>query len=383
MEFRLSSEHQALREEARAWLKQVLPRDWRGSGSPLSDDDWGFAQEFNRELAAKGWVAPGWPREWGGMGLDLLGQLLWHEEFSYHYAPNGNRAQGISLIGPLIRHYGTDEQRKQHIPGIINATSTWAQGYSEPGSGSDLASLETRAVRDGDHYVLNGSKIWSSNAHVAEWSFVLARTDADAPKHRGISILLVPTNSPGFTVRPLINAAGEGDFDEMFFEDVHVPATNLLGEENRGWYMAVELLDHERALFGDTGAFRRQLDDIRPMLPAAGDVLRHRFADLYVQLEAARGLGYRAAWKADQKEEFSIESSASKIMTSELSQRIAEFAVRFFGPGGLLREDSPRIVHDGLMAKRLLWSTPQTVYSGTSEIQRNIIATRGLGLPRS
>jgi alkylation response protein AidB-like acyl-CoA dehydrogenase len=188
---------------------------------------------------------------------------------------------------------------------------------------------------------------------------------------------------------PLTNMAGDSDFNQMFFDNVRVPVTNRLGEENRGWYMAVELLDHERASFGDTGQYRRQLDDLRPHIPAngalcvVGPVLRHRYAELCITLEAARWLGYRAAWKADREEEFTIESSATKIMTSELANAVGDFSVRLFGALGLQREDSPRQALDGFMAKRMMWATAQTVYSGTNEIQRGIIATRGLGLPRS
>ena len=388
MDLRLTPDQEALRKEARAWLREVLPPDWRGSGAPIADSDWEFSQHFNRELAKKGWVAPGWPADVGGMGLGLLDQLLLQEEFSYHYAPGGGRDQGVHMIGPLIHQYGTEEQKRQHIPGIISATVQWGQGYSEPGAGSDLASLQTRADRDGDEYVINGSKIWSSNAQHAQWAYVLVRTDANAPKHRGISVVLVPTDSPGFSITPLTNMAGDSDFNQMFFDNVRIPITNRLGEENRGWYMAVELLDHERATFGDTGGLRRTLDDMRPHVLGEGNgsqkaVAANKFADLCVSLEAARWLGYRAAWKADQGMEFTTESSATKIMTSELARRIGEFGVAFFGPLGLQREDSPRYAVDGLLPKRLMWSTAQSVYSGTNEIQRGIIATRGLGLPRS
>ncbi len=386
MDFRLSPQQRDLREEAGAFLRQALPPGWRGSGAPISDADWSVSLEFNRKLAARGWVAPGWPKEVGGMGLNLLGQLIWHEQLSYFYAPFGNRQFGVNMIGPLILRYGTEEQRKRFIPGIISAEVNWCQGYSEPGAGSDLASLQTRADRDGDHYALSGQKTWSSNAHVADWAFVLARTDQEAPKHRGISMLLVPTRAPGFTVTPLTNMSGETDFNQMFFEDVQVPVTDRLGDENGGWHMAVELLNHERASFGDTGASRRQLDDMKADVPRSGTrskLLWAEYADLRARLEAVTMIGYRAAWQADLGVDFTNESSAAKIMTSELAGRVAEFGVKVYGLSGLLREDSPRVAGDGLLAKRLMWATPQMVYSGTNEIQRNIIATRGLGLPRS
>lgn len=386
MDFRLSSEQKELRDRARGFLGSALPADWRGSGSPISDADWEVAREFNKKLAGEGLVAPGWPKEVGGMGLNLLGQVIWNEELSYGYAPSGSRQFGVNMIGPLILKYGTEEQRKRFIPGIISAEANWCQGYSEPGSGSDLASLQTRADRDGDQYILNGQKIWSSNAHVADWAFVLARTNQDAEKHRGISMLLVPTKTQGFSVTPLVNMANEADFNQMFFDNVTVPVTDRLGEENAGWYMAVELLNHERAIFGDTGAFRRQVDDMRKDLPKVGTrakVLRAEFAELSIRAEMTRWLGYRAAWKADMGEDFTNESSAAKILTSELANHCAAFGMRLYGLSGLQREDSAVYAGDGLLPKRVMWGTPQTVYSGTNEIQRNIIATRGLGLPRS
>ena len=385
MDFALTPEQTERREEQRSWLRQTLPPGWRGSGSTLSDEDWEFAQQYNRALGAKGWMAPGWPKEHGGMGLGSLNQLLWDEEMSYHYVPIGNRFQGVNHIGPLIIHTGTPEQQAQHLPPIIRGEITWGQGYSEPGSGSDLASLQTRADRDGDDYVLNGSKIWSSNAHLAEWMFVLSRTDQESPKHRGISLLLVPMDTPGITVRPIENIAGDADFNQVFFENARVPRTALLGEENRGWYLAVQLLDDERASSGDTGGLKRQLDDLRPFLRGHPQraIVAHRYAALQTELAAARWLGLRAAWCADQGMPFSNESSATKLMSSELAQRISNFAIEALGLPGALREASYGAVSDGLAAKRHLWSIMETIGGGTSEVQRSIIATRGLGLPRA
>ncbi len=385
LNFTLTPEQGVRREEQRAWLREILPAGWRGSGSSLSDVDWAFARHYNRSLAAKGWMAPGWPLEHGGMGLDAVSELLFSEEFSYHYVPVGNRFQGVQHIGPLILHYGTEAQRRQYLPPITNGEVTWGQGYSEPGSGSDLASLQTSAVHDGDDYVINGSKIWSSNAHLAEWMFVLVRTDPDSPKHRGISLVLVPLDAPGVTIRPLANIAGDADFNQVFFDNVRVPSTALLGEENRGWYMGVELLDAERASGGDTGGLKRQLDDAGPFLPAgsSGAVMRHRYAGLQIELAAARWLGLRAAWASDNGQDYSNASSATKLMSSELGQKISAFCASLLGPAGMLRESDPRAAGDGLAAKRYVWSIMDTIGGGTSEIQRTIIATRGLRLPRA
>jgi hypothetical protein len=237
MQFSFTPEQDVFRSEVRAFLSTALPPNWEGADNAIDDESVEAGRQFLKKLAPKKWIAPAWPVEFGGLGMSLWDQVVFNEEMGYARAPIINTA-AVGYLGPTIILYGTDEQKKQHLPGITNGDVIWCQGYSEPNSGSDLASLQTRAVQDGDDFVINGQKIWTSQAHYADWMFLIARTDPDAPKHRGISYFLLDMKTPGITVRPLINmASGEG-FNEVFFENVRVPRSGLLGELNRGWYIA-------------------------------------------------------------------------------------------------------------------------------------------------
>ena len=233
MDFTFTPEQEALRDEVRTFLRQELPEGHVSIPGAPDEGDYEFGQEFLRRLAPKRWIAPAWPQEYGGLGLGLWEQVVFNEEMAYQRAPLLNFA-ATGYLGPTIMMYGTDEQKAQHLPGITSNDVQWCQGYSEPESGSDLASLQTKAVQDGDDFVINGQKIWTSQAHYADWMFLLARTDPDAPKHRGISYFLIDMKSPGITVRPLINMAGQAGFNEVLFENVRVPPPGLIGELNRG-----------------------------------------------------------------------------------------------------------------------------------------------------
>ena len=236
-------------EDFRGEVQQFIARNW--SPPPptarAGDEETNAAgRAFEQRLAEKGWLTMAWPREYGGLGANHMDQMIFREETAYAGAP-GSGGQGISMVGPCLMVHGNEEQKKEHLPKIASGEVHWAQGFSEPGSGSDLASLQTRAIRDGDDFVINGQKIWTSGAHDADWIHVLTRTDPDAPKHRGISYFLLDMRTPGVTVRPLINMLGDHEFNEVFFEDVRVPAQNMMGEENRGWYVGATLLDFERS----------------------------------------------------------------------------------------------------------------------------------------
>jgi alkylation response protein AidB-like acyl-CoA dehydrogenase len=263
----------------------------------------------------------------------------------------------------------------------------WCQGFSEPGSGSDLASLQTRATKDGDDFVINGQKIWTSNAHHADWIFLLARTDPDAPKHRGISFFLLDMKSPGISIRPLINLAGQHGFNETFFDNVRVPKENLVGEENRGWYIAATTLDFERSGINRIAAATRTLnaivDHVRatPALRARADV-RHRLAELALEFDLGRMLAYRVAWMQSRKLVPNYEASMSKLFGSEMQQRLANFCVNTLGLGGQLLPEDRRTPLEGRAGLYYQTSLSLTIAAGTSEVQKNIIATRGLGLPR-
>jgi len=388
MEFKFTAEHEALRKEVRDFLAEALPNRGVGPVRPTSQENWEEQLAFNKKLAKKGWIAPAWPKEYGGLGWSHINQMIFSEELAYAGAPDGGRVFNVGMIGPTLIVHGTPEQKAEHLPRITNAEVTWCQGYSEPGAGSDLASLQTRAVRDGDDYVVNGQKIWTTVAHHADWCFLLVRTDPDAPKHKGISFLLVDMKTPGITVRPLINMAGYHEFNEVFFEDVRVPVRNRVGEENRGWYVAMTLLDFERSNVASIAANQRQLELLMQLWrerrsgEAYRDILRHRIADLWVANEVGRMLAYRIAWMQEAGRIPNYEASVIKVFATELAQRITNFGVNLFGPAGALEPDSKYAVANGVFEKGHLVNVAPTIYSGSSEIQRNIIAQRGLGLPR-
>ena len=259
MELRFTEQEEQLRGEVRSFLLDNIPttEGTDGIGQTRTDEDFENAKAFNAKLAERGWIAPAWPKEYGGLGASITEQMVFNEEFGYHGAPDtGTRGFGVGMIGPTLIIHGSDDQKAEYLPKITSGEHIWCQGYSEPGSGSDLASLQTRAVRDGDDYIINGQKIWTSGGHRANQMFCLVRTDPDAPKHKGISFLLIDDikSTPGLSVRPLVNMANRHHFNEVFFEDVRVPARNLIGEENRGWYVGMTLLDFERSGIGTTAS---------------------------------------------------------------------------------------------------------------------------------
>ena len=380
LHFEFSPEENRFREEVRAVLAEQPP-------APSEDDEVGDP-EFEKRLARQGWLTAAWPKEFGGRGATQLEQLILKEElFGIGAALQG---QGINLVGPTLMVHGSEEQRREHLPKIASAERRWCQGFSEPGAGSDLASLKTRAVRDGDEYVVNGQKIWTSNAHRSDWILLLTRTDPEAPKHRGISMFLVDMRTPGVTVRPIRQITGHAGFNEVFFEDVRVPAANLVGEENRGWYAATTTLDFERSGIErnfvaerDWTRIYRALRNERASLlvGAVGMAVRHRVANLRVEVEVGRWLARRVAWLQTNGMVPNAEASMSKGYNSEVGQRVSEFGVNVFGLPGQLLEGKHAAV-GGATAFRYLDARRLTVGQGTAEIQRNVIATRGLGLPR-
>ena len=260
MEFTDNPEQAKWRAEVSAFLTAEKPKsDPDANPMEMMERMRSMGREWREKLSAKGWVAPAWPKEYGGAGLSVMEQFIMNEEFAEQRAMNVG-GMGTSMIGPTIIIHGNDDQKKEHLSRILHGEVQWCQGYSEPGSGSDLASLQTRAVRDGDDFVINGQKIWTSGAHNADWMFMLARTDPDAPKHRGITYFLMDMKSPGVTVRPLVNLANNHMFNEVFFEDVRVPARNVLGEINRGWYIGTTTLDFERSSIGNAVGQRQTLE---------------------------------------------------------------------------------------------------------------------------
>jgi alkylation response protein AidB-like acyl-CoA dehydrogenase len=373
------------------WIRAALPSGYEGPGGD-PDDDWSLTLRLRRELAARGWLTLAWPKEYGGMAASHMTQLIFNEEMGYHRVP-GRDAFGARMLAPTLMAHGSEEQRRRFLPPISRGEVQWCQGYSEPNSGSDLASLQTRAVDDGDDFVVNGTKIWTSLAHRADWIFMLARTDPDAPKHRGISFLLCDMKSPGISVRPIVNMAGEHHFNQITFEDVRVPKDQLVGGLNQGWYVATTLLDFERSGIDYVTAARRVLYDLagyardnsgRDGQPLASDAaVRARFAALAAEAEAARLLAYEVAWLQSQGNVPTREASMSKVMGTRLMNTITDFGLELLGPAGQLDRGAEGAPLRGRILRARFECIAWPIFAGTNEIQKNIIATRGLGLPRS
>jgi alkylation response protein AidB-like acyl-CoA dehydrogenase len=385
VDFHLGPEQLALRDEVRAWLASVMTPEMEGFPY-AEEEDPAMLRDFNKQLAAKGWIAPAWSKEYGGLGLGAVEQLVFGEEMAYFRAPNGARGPAVGYAGPTIMMYGSEAQRARHLPGITNWDVVWCQGFSEPGSGSDLASLQTTAVRDGDDWILNGTKIWTSSGHYADWMYLLARTDLEAPKHKGISYFLLDLKSPGVTFQQLRNMAGRAGFGQFFFDNVRMPSDALLGEENRGWYQATTTLDLERSNIANAGSARRALDDllgyVREDRATTSRVHRERLAQLNIEVAVATMLSYKVASMLAAGQVPNQEASALKLFLSELDQRIANAGLQVLGAHGQLMPGSPLAKLRAQFALTYLTTVPRTIAGGTSEIQRNIIATRGIGLPR-
>ncbi len=381
MDFRFTPEQ----ERFRADVRDFIAHHWPAGRTPGDAEalDARRVRTFRRALAERGWLTLAWPTEHGGLGLGPLWQAIYIEEMASAGAPY--RDQGVDRIGPTLMLHGTEDQRRRHLPPIARAESWWCQGFSEPGAGSDLASLQTRSVLDGDEFIVSGQKIWTSYAHQADWMVLLVRTDPDAPKHRGISFLLVDVKTPGITVRPLVSLPGHHSFNEVFFEDVRVPRENLVGELNRGWYVATTTLDFERSGIDRVVVARRLLETLLAHARERGvpRTMAMELSELRTGFEVARMIAYRVAWLQQQGLVPNREASQSKLLGTEVHQRLANLALRMLGPVGLLRAGDPLAPLAGLAAEEYLGSVAVTVQAGTSEIQRNIIATRGLGLPRS
>ncbi len=379
----------------RAEVVNFIDNNWEPASASDDNPDAGFEAEraFEKRAASKGWLTMAWPEEYGGRGASHIQQMIYREEAAYRGAP-GSGGQGISMVGPCLMLHGTEDQRQEHLPRIANAESYWAQGFSEPGNGSDLAGLQTRAVRDGDDFVINGQKIWTSGAQHADWIHVLTRTDTEAPKHRGISYFLLDMNTPGIEVRPLINMLDEHSFNEVYFTDVRVPAANMMGEYNRGWYVAATLLDFERSGVAWSATSRKSVElmteyaNERPGRRGGAKLIndpgvRNGLANLIIESEISRLISYRVVWMQSQELVPNHEASMSKMFGSELGQRVARFGVNMMGlHSQRIDPDDPGAPIAARIGRAYMSTVPSTIAAGTSEIQRNIIATRGLQLPR-
>jgi len=393
MDFRFTPEEEAFRQEVHEFIENECPAELRGSGVNILQEV-GHLFAWRAKLAKKNWVAPAWPKEYGGAGMTIMQQFIYNQETALMRAPPHIfiGGLGVAVVGPTIIHYGSEEQKHDFIPKILSGEHMWCQGFSEPEAGSDLASLKTRAVRDGDDYVINGQKIWTTVAHVSHYMLMLARTDPDAPKHKGISYFIVPMKTPGVTVRPLYNMPGAHEFNEVFLEDVRLPASCLLGEENRGWYMAATTLDIERSNIGSAVGQQQSVEDLtrfarenegNGLVRLGWDPsLRYELAERYIETEAAMMLSSRVVTLQARGIIPNYEASAVKLYSMEMAQRIANTGLRLLGLYGQLSRGSKWAPLKGRLEYQYLRSIGSTIEGGTSEIQRNIMATRGLGLPR-
>jgi alkylation response protein AidB-like acyl-CoA dehydrogenase len=394
MDFRDTPEEASFRKEVQEFIRTEAPAAAKGvTGEEALIGNWERNKEWFKKLGDKGWIAPAWPAEYGGAGLTTMQQFILNEELALNRVPRPlHLIIGLGMAGPTIIVHGTEDQRKKYLPGIIQGEDVWCQGYSEPGAGSDLASLQTRAVRDGDDYVINGQKIWTTLAHMAKHMILLARTDPDAPKHKGITYFIVDMKAPGVTVRPLLNMAETHEFNEVFFDNVRVPRDNIIGEENRGWYSAVTTLDFERSAIGSAVGMKQTVESLVEYARDHADddtsvlkqnsLMRYELTDRMVEVEVARMLSYRVATMQSRGLIPNYEASLLKLYTTELNQRIARTGQRVLGLYGQLMRGSPLAPNNGRQCYTYLRSVAYTIEGGTSEVQRNIVAQRGLGLPR-
>ena len=391
MDFRFTAKQDEWREEVRAIIESLITPELEEEMQYNSDLGPGPAgKAFMRALGQKGLLGIPWEEKHGGLGRPLMDQYIFSEEIGRIGGLYTN-STAVNMVGPTITRVGTDEQQDEWIPKMLSGEVECALGYTEPGAGTDLAGLETRAVEDGDEFVINGQKMFTSAAHFSSHIWLLARTDPDAPKHRGLSVFLVPMDSPGITVRPLWRM-DDGRTNEVFFDNVRIPRANQIGEPNRGWYHVAMALDFERVSLG--GRYAGLLKRLNALVKYANETtangaplsqdpyVRGQFADLGIKLEVVRMFSYRTAWMIDQGQVPNYESSAQKIIATDLIQEIADFGVELLGMHGQLTKDSPHNRLDGELEQAYRSGIFLRFGGGANEVQRDIIARRGLGMPR-
>ena len=397
MELTPTPEQRSFRDEVRAWLRGNMPREWTARLAASSDvpraEAYDLLRDWQRRLHAAGFIGLTWPREYGGRGLTFMEEMILAEEMALAKAPPVLNILGIGMAGPTIIAYGTEEQKKRYLPKILSADEIWCQGYSEPNAGSDLASLQTRAVRDGRDYVVDGQKVWTSLAHTADWMMLLARTDPDAPRHKGITYFLLDMHLPGVTVKPLRQITGDAEFNEVFFDGVRVHDSQVLGGVNNGWAVGMTTLMYERLAlgFGLQMRLRIALDGLIEMARRAekagravtkDPVMRQKIAQLWIDTECLKYTGARAITRLLKGEMPGPEASTGKMGWVETHQRLQELAMEVQGPYAQLVKGSDWAVEDGLWQHAFLRSRANSIEGGTTEIQKNIIGERVLGLPK-
>jgi alkylation response protein AidB-like acyl-CoA dehydrogenase len=390
MDFELTEDEQLFRSRLRQWLHEHLPSGW---GTTVCEpvelhDKIAFLKDWSRQLHAGGYAGLAWPKAYGGAGATLMEQVIFNEEIARRKAPTPYNAIALGMVGPTLIEVGTEAQKQRYLAKMLTCEEIWCQGYSEPGSGSDLASLQTRAVQAGDTFVINGQKVWTSYAHDAAFCFLLTRTDTTVPKHKGLSCFIVDMHSPGVTIRPLKQITGEAEFNEVFFDNVRVPRENLVGELHNGWMVGIGLLMHERATTSILGQANMQvlvqelLELARQRKRHQEPVIRQRLAQLYTESEAVKYYGYRCLTKRLRGLPPGPEGSAHRLALTRLTQRAQELAMELEGPYAQLMHGSAWAVQDGAWQFNFLRARSATIAGGTAEIQLNILGERVLGLPK-
>ena len=394
MDFKFDEEQEKFRQEVVTFLEEEKKQ---GAFQPISDS-WvhGYSHEFSKKIAQKGWIGLTWPKEYGGQGRSWMDRLILTEELLRYGAPTGWHWSADRQMGPSIIKYGTEDQKRDFLPRIIRGEVSMAIGMSEPEAGSDMASLQTRAIEDGDDFVLNGQKVWTSGSQHANYIYLVARTDPsfsphDPKNYKGISEFIVPTDVAGITISPLLDMAGGGHFTEVFFDNARIPKTCLVGEKNRGFYQIMEQLDYERAgierLMSNYVVFEWIIDyaknTYRNGVPLSKEpIIRDKIARLVMEFETGRLLCYRVAWVLDQGQVPNYEAAIAKLYGTEFEKRLASEAMEILGFYGQLMPDSKYVPLSGSVILSYLFSPGYSIQGGTSEILRNVIAQRGLGLPR-
>jgi len=393
MDFNYNAEQEAYRKQVRLWLEANQPPPLTKAEKESADDEfmWKRLKAWHTKLYEGGWAGIAWPKEYGGRGATFVEQLIFGQELGRLNLPLGCNVLGTIMTGPALMQWGTEEQKKRYLNKILSGEEIWCEGMSEPGAGSDLAALQTRALLEGDNFVVNGQKVWTTIAHRSHYCQLFVRTDPEAPKHKGLSALLVDMKSPGVSVKPLKQITGESEFNEIFFEDVRVPKENLLGPLNMGWQVLVSTLMHERVGIGDTlNATEQTLSQLVEVAKAAringnraidDPEIRQQLAQFAIETQSKKYSSLRSLTKRLKGLPPGPEASVSKLVSTELTQKMIKFSERLLGQYALLERRSP-FAPDGDWLRRILGSESMTIAGGTTPVQKNMIAERVLQLPK-
>jgi alkylation response protein AidB-like acyl-CoA dehydrogenase len=389
VDFRWSAEDEAFREEVRSWLKEHLVGEYAALGSgggPADETGWDVRLEWEKQLGEAGWIGLGWPKEYGGRGASITQQLIFNEEYAKADAPARVSFFGEGLLGPTLIAFGTEEQKQRFLPGILKCKELWCQGFSEPDAGSDLANVKTRAILDGDEWVVNGQKVWTTLAHHSDWIFAVCRTDPEAPKHKGLSFILLPMDQPGIDVKPLKQLTGSAEFNEVFFTDARTSADLVVGNINEGWKVAMGTLGFERgtAFLAQQLHFQHECEQVIDYAKKQGlsddPIVRQKLADAWIGVQIMKYNGFRSITKMLATGSPPPEASISKLYWSHWHRHLGELEMELMGPWSEVLA-GPNYELEEFQSSFLL-SRAETIYTGSTEIQKNIIGERVLGLPR-